>query len=223
MPSLAQFRQVMALRGWEALGNSLIVSGGATVIALVVGSLAAYGLARFDTGGRHFGFWLLSQRMMPPVVFVIPFFLLFRDLGWLDTHHGLIVLYAVFNLPCVDWMLRSCIFGVPAEIEERAMVDVSGRLGVLWRITLPLVLPGMIATATVASIFSWTEFLFAVLLTRTNAFTLPVTIAGYFGSQGAAYGQASSLAVVATAPLFALGLLVQRHFVPGLTLGAVRG
>jgi len=94
---------------------------------------------------------------------------------------------------------------------------------VLWGITLPLTMPGIIATATFAFIFSWTEFLFAVVLTRNNTFTLPVTISGYFGSQGSAYGQAASLAVVATAPLFLLGLLVQRHFVRGLTLGAVRG
>jgi len=222
-PSLIQFRLVMKLRGWEALRNSLIIAGGATVLSLVLGSLAAYSLARFNTGGRHFGFWLLSQRMMPPVVFVIPLFLLFRDLGWLDTHHGLIALYTVFNLPYVVWMLRSYIAGVSPEIEESALVDGSTRLGVLWRITLPLVLPGIIATATFAFIFSWTEFLFAVVLTRTNAYTLPVTISGYFGSQGSAYGQAASLAVVATAPLFVLGLLVQRHFVRGLTLGAVRG
>ena len=102
------------------------------------------------------------------------------------------------------------------------LVDGSTRLGVLWRITLPLVLPGLIATATFAFIFSWTEFLFAVIFTGTNAFTLPKTIAGYVGSQGTNYGQATSLAIVATAPLFVLGLLVQKHFVRGLTLGAIR-
>ena len=103
------------------------------------------------------------------------------------------------------------------------MVDGSSRLAVFWRMTLPLSLPGLIATATFAFIFSWTEFLFAVIFTRTQAFTLPVAIAGYTGSQGSNWGQASALAVVATAPIFVLGLLVQRHFVRGLTLGAVRG
>lgn len=222
-PSLIQFQTAMQLRGATALKNSVIIASSATLGAVVIGSLAAYALARFNTGGRHFGLWLLSQRLLPPVVLVIPLFLMYRGLGWLDTHHGLIALYTVINLPYVVWMLRSYIGGVPVEIEESALVDGSTRLGVLWRITLPLVLPGLIATATFAFIFSWTEFLFAVVLTRTSAITMPVTISGYFGSQGSAYGQAASLAVVATAPLFVLGLLVQKHFVRGLTLGAVRG
>jgi len=213
----------MELRGSTALRNSLIIATSATVLSLVVGSLAAYALARFRTGGPNLGFWLLSQRMMPPVVLVIPMFLLFREIGWIDTHHGLIVLYAILNLPYVIWMLKSYIDAIPIEVEESAMVDGSSRLRVLWGITLSLTMPGIMATATFAFIFSWTEFLFAVVLTRNNTFTLPVTISGYFGSQGSAYGQAASLAVVATAPLFLLGLLVQRHFVRGLTLGAVRG
>jgi len=222
-PSWIQFETAMRLRGVTALKNSIIIAISATFLSVAIGSLAAYALARFRTGGRHFGFWLLSQRMLPPVVLVIPIFLMYRGLGWLDTHHGMIALYTVFNLPYVVWMLRSYIGGIPVEIEESALVDGSTRLGVLWRITLPLVLPGLIATATFAFIFSWTEFLFAVVLTRTSAVTMPVTISGYFGSQGSAYGQAASLAVVATAPLFILGLLVQKHFVRGLTLGAVRG
>ena len=222
-PTLIQFETAMRMKGWQALRNSVIVASSATVLAMAIGGFAAYALARFRTGGRHFGFWLISQRMMPPVVLVIPMFLVFRTLGWLDTRHGLIALYTVLNLPYVVWMLRSYIAGLPLEIEESALVDGTTRFDVLWRITLPLTLPGIIATATFAFIFAWTEFLFAVVLTRTSAFTLPVTISGFFGSQGSAYGQAASLAVVATLPIFVLGLLVQRHFVRGLTLGAVRG
>jgi multiple sugar transport system permease protein len=167
--------------------------------------------------------------MMPPVVMIVPYFLLLRDLGQidarfgLDTRFALIALYTVFNLPFVVWMMRSYFESVPAELEESAMVDGNTRLGVFWRITLPLSLPGLIATGTFTFIFAWTEFLFAVVITRTNSFTLPVAIAGFSGSQGSNWGQASALAVVATAPVFALGLLVQRHFVRGLTLGAVRG
>ena len=228
-PTLSHFRSVMPLRGYDALRNSLIIASAATALSTLIGGLAAYSLARFNTGGRHLAFWLLSQRMMPPVVLVIPLFLVLRDLGkvdprlGLDSHVALIVLYTVFNLPYVIWMLRSYLDGVPAEIEESALVDGSTRLGAIWRITLPMVLPGLIATATFGFIFSWTEFLFAVVFTRTNAVTLPVTIAGYYGAQGAIWGQAAALSVVATAPLFVLGLLVQKHFVRGLTLGAVRG
>lgn len=222
-PTLTHFLAVMELRGYTALRNSLIIAGGATALSLLIGSLAAYALARLHTGGRHFPFWLLSQRFMPPVVLVIPLFLIMRDLKWIDTHHGMIALYTVLNLPYVIWMMRSYIAGLPIEIEESALVDGATRLGVLANITLPLVMPGLIATATFAFIFSWTEFLFAVIFTRTNAFTLPVTISGYIGSQGTNYGQAASLAIVATVPLFVLGLLVQKHFVRGLTLGAIRG
>jgi multiple sugar transport system permease protein len=222
-PTLVHFLAVMDVRGYTALKNSVIIAGTATALSLLIGSLAAYALARFNTGGRHFAFWLLSQRFMPPVVLVIPLFLIMRELKWIDTHHGMIALYTVFNLPYVIWMMRSYILGLPTEIEESALVDGSTRLGVLRHITLPLILPGLIATATFAFIFNWTEFLFAVVFTRVNAYTLPVSISGYIGSQGTNYGQAASLAIVATAPLFVLGLLVQKHFVRGLTLGAVRG
>jgi multiple sugar transport system permease protein len=228
-PTLVHFTNVMSQKGNLALKNSVIIATGATFLSMLVGSLAAYSLARLDTGGRHFAFWLLSQRLMPPVVLVVPFFLLLRELGninpalGLDSHAALIVLYTVFNLPFVIWMMRSYFEAVPAEIEESALVDGSTRLGAFRRITLPLAVPGLIATGTFAFIFSWMEFLFAVVFTRTKAVTLPVAIAGFSGSQGSNWGQASALAVVAMVPVFALALLVQRHFVRGLTLGAVRG
>jgi multiple sugar transport system permease protein len=226
-PVLNHYRMAFEDKGRLALENSLVIASGATVISLVVGTLAAYSISRFETGGRHLSFWLLSQRMMPPVVLIVP--MLLRDIGkidpsfGLDTRFALIAIYTAFNLPFIVWMMRSYFDGVPVELEESAMVDGSTRLGVFWRIALPLSLPGLIATGTFAFIFSWTEFLFAVVLTRTDAFTMPVAIAGYTGSQGSNYGQASALAVVATLPVFVLSLLVQRHFVRGLTLGAVRG
>jgi multiple sugar transport system permease protein len=228
-PTLAHYQNVMPTGGGLALKNSAIIASGATILATVVGSLAAYSLARLGTGGRHFAFWLLSQRMMPPVVLIVPYFLLLRTLGQinpalgLDSHLSLILLYTAFNLPFVIWLMRSYFEAVPAEIEESALVDGSTRLSAFWRITLPLALPGLIATGTFAFIFSWIEFLFAVVFTRTKAVTLPVVIAGYSGSQGSNWGQASALAVVAMLPVFALALLVQRHFVRGLTLGAIRG
>jgi multiple sugar transport system permease protein len=156
------------------------------------------------------------------VVLIIPLFLVLRTLGLIDTHVGLILLYSMFNLPYVIWMMRSYFGDVPVEIEESALVDGASRLAVLRRITLPLSLPGLIATGTFAFIFSWTEFLFALVLTRDKTQTLPVVISGYYGSQGSLWGQAAALSVVATVPLFVLGLAVQRHFVRGLTLGAVK-
>jgi multiple sugar transport system permease protein len=227
-PTLAHYRSVMREQGNAALRHSVAIGVGATLLSVVLGSLAAYSLARFRTGGRHLAFWILSQRMMPPIVLVIPVFLLLTDLGKVDKRFGidryapLIALYTVANLPFVIWMMRSYFAGVPTELEESALVDGATRWGVLWRITLPLALPGLIATATFAFIFSWTEFLFAVSFTRTEAVTLPVVVAGLLG-QHPKWGQATALACVATAPVFVLGLLVQKHFVRGLTLGAVRG
>ena len=228
-PTLNHYRLALDSGGRLAVENSLVIASCATVISLLVGTLAAYSISRFETGGRHLSFWLLSQRMMPPVVVIVPLFLMLRDVGkinpnfGLDTRFSMIAIYTAFNLPFVVWMMRSYFDGVPLELEESAMVDGCTRLGVFWRIALPLSLPGLIATGTFAFIFSWTEFLFAVVLTRTQATTLPVAIAGYTGTQGSSYGQASALAVVATVPVFVLSLLVQRHFVRGLTLGAVRG
>lgn len=229
-PTLAHYRSILREKGNLALKNSLVIGSSATFFSVLFGSLAAYSLARFRTGGRHLAFWILSQRMMPPIVLVIPFFLLLRDVGQkispeigLDTRPALIALYTMMNLPFVIWMMRSYFLGVPVEIEESALVDGSTRWGVLWRITLPLTLPGLIATATFAFIFSWTEFLFAVSFSQTRAMTVPVVIAGLTGSQGSNWGQGAALACMATAPVFALGLLVQKHFVRGLTLGAVRG
>jgi multiple sugar transport system permease protein len=228
-PTLMHYGMVMEAKGWLALKNSLIIASAATMLAMAVGSLAAYSIVRFGTGGGHLAFWLLSQRMMPPVVLVVPFFLVLRALGQIspalgiDSHGALIGLYTVFNLPYVVWMMRSYFQSVPIEVEESGMLDGLTRFGVFWRMTLPLSLPGLIATATFTFIFAWTEFLFAVIFTRTKAFTLPVAISGFTGAQGSNWGQASALAVVATLPIFLLGLLVQRHFVRGLTLGAVRG
>lgn len=228
-PTLVHYGNVMATKGNLALRNSVIVATGATMCSMLVGSLAAYSLARLNTGGRHFAFWLLSQRMMPPVVLIVPFFLILRELGkinpllGLDSQISLIALYTVFNLPFVIWLMRSYFEAVPAEIEESALVDGSNRFGAFWRITLPLAVPGLIATGSFAFIFSWMEFLFAVVFTRTKAVTLPVAIAGFSGAQGSNWGQASALAVVAMMPVFALALLVQRHLVRGLTLGAIRG
>jgi multiple sugar transport system permease protein len=228
-PTLIHYQNVMVQRGNAALKNSVIIASGATLFSMLVGSFAAYSLARLQTGGKHFAFWLLSQRMMPPVVLIVPFFLLLRELGQinpalgLDSHIALIALYTVFNLPFVIWMMRAYFEAVPAEIEESAQVDGATRLHAFWSISLPLAVPGLIATGTFAFIFSWMEFLFAVVFTRTKAVTLPVAIAGFSGGQGSNWGQASALAVVAMLPVFALAMLVQRHFVRGLTLGAIRG
>lgn len=219
---LDHFRQLDDTRALKALGDSLFITINSTLLSLIIGVPAAYSLARFNTGGHNFSFWILSQRFLPPVAIVFPIFLLFRVIKWVDTYQGLIVLYATFNLPFVVWMMRTYFKDVPVEIEESARVDGCSRLRVLWNITLPLAVPGLIATAVFTFIFTWNEFLFALVLTRTNVVTLPVALSGYFGVQSAFWGEAAALSLVATLPILLLTLVVQRHLVTGLTLGAVK-
>lgn len=208
--------------GTKALVDSLIISTSTTLITVVIGAAAAYSMARFDTGGTNLSFWILSQRIIPPVAIILPMFLLYRTLKLIDTHIGLVLLYVVFNLPLAIWMMRSYIADIPQEIEESAMIDGASRLQVLWRIVLPLAAPGISATTVFVFIFAWTEFIFALVLSRNAVLTLPVLVSRFFTTQSYEWGVASAVAVVATLPVVILGLLVRRHFVRGLTMGAVR-
>ena len=217
--------------GWKGLENSLIVASATTVIALIIGTAAAYSMARFRTGGKHLAFWFLSQRMMPPIAIVIPIFLLYSRYleEWfgfrlIDTRLGLILLYTVFALPFTVWMMFAYFRQMPVELEEAALVDGCSRVQALWKIAWPLAAPGLVSAAAFAFIFSWTEFLFAQVLARDSAVTLPVALAGVVtGFQGNQYGEASALTMVSLIPAVVLGVLVQRHLVRGLTLGAVQG
>jgi multiple sugar transport system permease protein len=219
---VSHFKQLFINRSIISLTNSLIVATASTLLALLVGCPAAYSLARFNTGGHNFAFWILSQRFLPPVAVVFPIFLLFRLIQWVDTYQGLIILYATFNLPFVVWMMRGYFQDVPVEIEESAMVDGASRMRSFWAITLPLSLPGLIATSVFTFIFNWNEFLFALVLTRTRVITMPVSLSGYFGAQSSFWGEAAALTLIATIPVVVLTLLMQRHLVTGLTLGAVK-
>jgi multiple sugar transport system permease protein len=223
-PTLDNFdTAVEHFNGLGALKNSIIAAGGSTVLALCVGTLAAYSMARFNTGGKNLSMWLLTQRLIPAVSFIFPTFILFKALNWVDTYQALILLYAVAALPFTVWMMRGYIVEIPHEMEESALVDGCSRLGVLWRITLPLAGPGVAATAIFVFVWGWTEFLFALILARTDAVTLPVVISSFYGTQASMDGAASALALIAMLPVFVLALFMQRRLVRGLTLGAVKG
>ncbi len=220
-----------SFRGWDGLENSLIIAGATTVLAVITGTMAGYSMARFRTGGKHLAFWFLSQRMLPPVAVIIPVFLLYSRYSetWfgftlVDTHLGLILLYTVFALPFTVWMMYTYFRQMPTDLEQAALVDGCSRWQALWKVAVPLALPGLVSAGAFAFIFSWTEFLFAQVLTRTNTVTLPVALAGIVtGFQGNQYGEASALTMVSLIPALALGILVQKHLVRGLTLGAVTG
>ncbi len=221
-PSFHYFERVIATGGLKALANSLIISSSVTVLALIIGSLAAYGLARYKVGGDNLPFFILSQRFMPPVAVIFPFLLFFKVLGWMDTLQALIVVYLTFNLPYAVWMMRGFFLEIPREIEESALVDGCSPLGAFWRIALPLVTPGLVTTGVFCFIFAWSELFFAVSLTRTDAVPLSVHLPYFFGKYTVFWGEIGASSIMAMAPLFLMSFVVQRYLVRGLTLGAVK-
>jgi multiple sugar transport system permease protein len=224
-PTLENFAKLFVeMNAWDALVNSAFIVGIATLLAMVAGTMAAYALARFELPGKNaLALEILSVRMLPPIVSVIPLFIIARVLGVFDTPWLLIAAYALAGLPFVVWIMRVFIQDIPQSIEEAAMIDGCGRIEAFWRITLPLLLPGLAATMVIVFMFAWNEFLFASMLTSQNAKTLPVIAANAIQPKAIAWGLASAAGVLMSAPVIVLVLLMQRYLVQGLTLGAVKG
>jgi multiple sugar transport system permease protein len=214
---------LFSYRGLQGLVNSLIIASAATVFSAAMGTMMAYSLARFNTGGQHLAFWVLSQRFLPPVAIVLPIFLLFRNWGLYDTHIGLIIAYTFMTLPLSVWMMYAYFRQLPKSLEDAALVDGLSRWQAFWMVAVPLAAPGVAAAAVFVFIAVWTEFFFALILTSRYAFTLPTIFRAFLGFQGAQYGEACALATTSLAPSIVLGMFVQRHLVRGLTLGALRG
>ena len=206
-----------------SLWNSLVIAGLSTVIAMILGTLCAYAIVRFRTGGDNLAVWILSQRMIPPIAVVFPIFLAYAAFGLADSYPGLILLYTAFALPYVIWMMRGYLADVPVELEEAALVDGYSHLAVLWKVTVPMARNGLIATAIFAFLFSWNEFLFALILTRTEVITYTVQISQYFGSQSTFWAKIAAMSVLGTLPVFIAVSMLQRYLVRGISLGAVKG
>jgi multiple sugar transport system permease protein len=235
-------------RGWRSLGlspdtigqistareeflkrftNSVVASLAASTLAIVLGSLAAYGLSRFayrfgPMKNKDISFFFVSQLILPPVVLALPFLVLYRELALLDTRLGLILLYTLMVLPIVVWIMRDQFDTIPTELEQAALVDGCSVWGAFFRIVLPLALPGMVAAFILAVILCWNEYFFAALLTSTNAKTLPVMVASQTGSQGINWWAMAALSTAAIAPLALVGVLLERYIVKGLTAGSVK-
>jgi multiple sugar transport system permease protein len=204
--------------------NSVIVSGISTILATVLGVMAAWAYSRFKLKAKKDQlFFILSTRFMPPVVVVIPIFLMYRDLDLIDTKLGLILIYAAFNLPFTIWMMKGFIDEIPSEYEDAAMLDGYSRIEAFFRVTLPLLIPGIAATAVFALIFSWNEFVLAIFLTSSeSARTAPPAIAGLIGGTTIDWGLVAASAMVFATPVLLFAYLVRKHLVAGVTLGAVR-
>ena len=211
----------------DPLLNSLIAVTISTVIAMFVGTAAAYGLARFDLRfawmhSRDISFFIISQRMMPPIVVVMAFFILFRQVQLLDTITGMTIVYTGFALPLVVWFMQNYFRQVPISLEEAALTDGANRFMIFWRIALPLTTPGLIATFLLAFSFSWNDFLFAVMLTQTKATTLPIAIAQQQGQLGTSWWNICAISLISMVPMIAAAVVLQKRLVTGLLGGADR-
>lgn len=206
------------------LRNSYFIAIGTTLMSLTIGSLAAYGFSRYRVpGGKFLLLGMLAVRMMPSVSLILPYFKISTSLHLYDTKLGLILAYSSFVLPLTIWLLKGYMDSIPIELEEAAMVDGATRLEAMFRILLPLILPGLVATGTMGFLAAWNEFLFAVVLTTSaDATPLTVGIGRFFGEYGRDWNGLMALTTFASIPLMIAFIVLQRWVVQGMTAGAVK-
>ena len=203
--------------------NSLIAATGGTLLALGVGVLAAYGIARYRSGGRMLPFQILQLRMFPPIAIIIPLLFMFVYLHLWDTLWGLVILYGAVTFPFVVWLMRSFFQEVPREISDAAIVDGCTHWGAFFKVVLPQVKGGLAATALFVFILNWSDFLIALVMTQDHARTAPVYLQSLqSGSAGQEYGKQAALAVILIIPPAIFGLAIQKYLVRGLTFGAIK-
>ena len=207
--------------------NSIQASIGASILALILGSMAAYGLSRYSYHwkiwkNRDISFFFLSQLILPPVVLAMPFLVLYKELALLDSMIGLILIYTLSVLPIVIWIMKDQFDTIPQELEQAALVDGCSIWGAFFRIILPIALPGMVAAFILSVILCWNEYFFAALLTSSYAKTLPVMVASQTGSQGISWWSMAALSSAAILPLIIIGIFLERYIVKGLTTGSVK-
>ena len=222
-PTLDAFRGLWQDSFAKSFGNSLLVSVLSTSLSLLLGVPAAYALSRWRFKARkQVALWVLCTRMAPPIAFTIPFFLAFRWLGLLDTVWALVLVYLTFNLAIVIWMMQGFFEAIPAALEEAAWLDGCGIWSAFWHVTLPLTRPGLVATAVLCFIFSWSDFFFALILTRTQAVTAPVAIVNFLQYDGWEWGKIAAAGCLVMLPVLLFTVLVRKYLVHGLTAGGVK-
>lgn len=223
-PTLENWR--IALIGTDYLGflyNTLIITGLSTVFALILGIPAAYAMAFYPTKRTDGSMlWVMSTRMLPPVGVIVPLYVIFQWLNLLDTHLGMIIIYTGMNVPLVIWMVRSFMVDIPFEIIEAARMDGVTLWQEIMQMVLPLVVPGLAATALLCFIFAWNEFFFAFSLTTKNAAPLSVYISSFKTAEGLFWAKMSAAATATVFPVLVAGWVAQRQLVTGLTMGAVK-
>jgi multiple sugar transport system permease protein len=220
-PTLRNFQIIFLEYGsWRFIKNSLIIASLSTVLAILLGSMAAYSLTRFKIKKRdQIALWMFSLRMFPPVITAIPLFFFFKKLALLDTHIALILSYCTFNIPFAVWILRGFFLGIPQEYEEAARIDGCTILKALFRIVIPQAFPGIVVTAVFCFVFSWNEFIFALILTRRNAQTVTVQISQFVEGKGVLWGELSSLSLIIALPVLLVIIFAHRHVLKGFAVG----
>jgi len=223
-PTLYSYRFIFETKPiLHMLTNTLIVSVGSTIVSLVFGTIAAYALARYRFRGRDdLAFYILSIRMFPPIVAALPIFIIFNHLDLLDSKIGLIIAYTSFNLPFVVWMMTGFIKTVPVQLEEAAMVDGQSQLGAIRDILIPVLRPSILAVAIFCIIFSWNEFLFALILTKSQGKTLPVGIPEFITWTEVGWNYVAAAGMVLVMPMLIFSFCVQRYMVRGMSMGAIK-
>lgn len=207
----------------DNIWNSTVVALGSTVLSVVVGSFAAYALVRLKHPRmKDLAFWILSIRMFPPIAVVIPYYILLRNLGLLDTPWALILVYSTSNIPLTVWLMRGFFQQIPETLEEAAQMDGHGVWTIFWRVTLPLAAPGIAVCAMFCFIFSWNEFLFAFMLTSSNTQTVTVAVMSFWSSDSIQWGRIMAGSVVILIPVIIFVFASQRFLVKGLTMGSVK-
>ena len=224
-PTLQNYRDVFAGGTFtKYFLNSLIVATVTTFIAIVLGSFAGYGFARFRFRGAT---WMrlgsLVPQMLPPITIIVPLYVLFNSMKLIDTIWALIVSYLTFSIPLAIWLMTGFFADVPQELEESAMIDGCTRMGAFFRISLPIVAPGLAATAILCFIYCWNEFLYAVILTGRDARTLPVTITSFMTNKAILWGRIAASGSLVLLPVLVFAVLAQRYLVRGLSRGAIKG
>ncbi len=207
----------------EYLWNSLVISTLNMLLVLALAIPATYALSRAKVyGQKHLFFWMITNRMAPPAVFILPFFLIFSTLNLLDTYFVVIVVYCVFNLPFAVWLLKGMIDNIPVSLDESALLDGCSIGGVLWRVIIPLAKPGIAVTGLLCWLFAWNHYIFAVILTNTEARTITTGLAEYVTVMGTNWGRMAAVALVTMLPAFFFVYFAQNYIVTGLTFGAVK-
>ena len=225
-PTLGNYRDVLlgATTILPNLISSLILAGATTLVTMLLAIPAAYALARLDLPAkRATGFYVLAAQMLPPVGLVIPYFLMLRQVGWLDTYQGIVAVYVAAALPFAIWLMVSYFEEIPREMEEAALPDRAGRLRALLYVILPQARGGIAVTIVFVFLNAWNEFLFAVVLGGNRVRPVTVAMFNFISVEQTLWAKLAAAAMIAMAPVIILGLLAQKHIVKGLTVGAVKG